>query len=178
MRATPRQWLLGGGLVLTLALCVGLALQPEDGAAVAPTAAPRRPAAAAAPPERAVTAGQKAADAARPAGRQPWAEAEPGQLAAWQPPPQPPAPPPQAIAPAPPPVAPLPPYQMIGRLVDSAGGQATEVALLSGPNKSLSVKRGDVIDGQWRVEQVSPQGVSLTWLPARLPQNIIFKAVP
>lgn len=32
MRATPRQWLLGGGLVLTLALCVGLALQPEDGA--------------------------------------------------------------------------------------------------------------------------------------------------
>ncbi len=75
-------------------------------------------------------------------------------------------------------MAPPVPYQMIGRVVEGAGSQAIEVALLAGPNKALSVRRGDVIDGQWRVEQVSTSGVSLTWLPAKLPQNIAFKVVP
>ena len=37
---------------------------------------------------------------------------------------------------------------------------------------------GDVLDGQWRVEQVSDAGVRLTWLPGSLPQTIVFKAVP
>lgn len=50
--------------------------------------------------------------------------------------------------------------------------------MLTGPNKAVSAKRGDVIDGQWRVEQVSDKGVRLTWLPGQLPQNIVFKAVP
>lgn len=67
---------------------------------------------------------------------------------------------------------------MIGRVIEGDGAQAVDVALLSGPNKALSVKRGDVIDGQWRVEQVSTSGVRLTWLPASLPQNIVFKAAP
>lgn len=75
-------------------------------------------------------------------------------------------------------MAPPMPYQMIGRVVEGEGAQAVEVALLAGPTKALSVRRGDVIDGQWRVEQVSPSGVGLTWLPAKLPQNIVFKAVP
>ena len=69
-------------------------------------------------------------------------------------------------------------YQMIGRVVEGEGAKAVEVAMLSGPNAVLSVKRGDVIDGQWRVEQVSPTGVSLTWLPAKLPQNIVFRPAP
>ncbi len=67
---------------------------------------------------------------------------------------------------------------MIGRVVEGEGAQAVDVALLAGPNKALSARRGDVIDGQWRVEQVSTRGVTLTWLPAQLPQNIVFKAVP
>lgn len=75
-------------------------------------------------------------------------------------------------------MAPPMPYQMIGRLVEGDGAQAVDVALLSGPNRALSVKRGDVIDGQWRVEQVTTSGVSLTWLPAKLPQNIAFRPVP
>ncbi|MBV8034564.1 MAG: hypothetical protein JOY88_05780, partial [Pelomonas sp.] len=88
------------------------------------------------------------------------------------------APPPLAAAPPPPPVAPPAPYQMIGRVVEGEGAKAVEVALLTGPNKSLSARRGDVIDGQWRVEQVSDSGVRLTWLPAQLPQNIVFRPVP
>jgi len=67
---------------------------------------------------------------------------------------------------------------MIGRIVEGEGAKAVEVALLSSPTKALSARRGDVIDGQWRVEQVSSAGVRLTWLPAQLPQNIVFKAVP
>jgi hypothetical protein len=43
------------------------------------------------------------------------------------------------------------------------------VALLTGPNRSVSVRAGDTLDGQWRVDQVSASGVRLTWLPAQLP---------
>jgi hypothetical protein len=75
-------------------------------------------------------------------------------------------------------VAPPLPYQMIGRVVEGEGAKAVEVALLAGPNRALSVRRGDVIDGQWRVEQVSISGVSLTWLPSKLPQNIAFRPIP
>ncbi|MCY4746069.1 hypothetical protein NYO99_13870 [Pelomonas sp. UHG3] len=169
-----RHLTLGSALVATLAATAWVATRPQDPAE--PVAAPvRRPAAAASVPSAMPVA------AAAPGARQPWAEASPAQLAAWQPPPPPPAPPappPTVAAPPPPPMAPTVPYQMIGRVVDGEGAQAVEMALLSGPSKALSVKRGDVIDGQWRVEQVSPSGVSLTWLPAKLPQNIVFKQVP
>lgn len=168
-----RQLLLGGAFAATLAATAWVATQPDDEAAATVAVPVRRPAAAA------------SAVAAAPAptvdGRQPWAEAPAAQLAAWQPPlppPPPPAPPPAVAPPPPPPVAPPAPYQMIGRVVESEGGKAVEVALLSGPNKALSARRGDVIDGQWRVEQVSDSGVRLTWLPGQLPQNIVFKAVP
>lgn len=173
-----RHLTLGGALAATLAATAWVATRPEDDASAPAVAAalPARKTAASAP-------GQP--DAARPAAttgvRRPWAEASPAQLAAWQPPPPPPAPPappPAAPAPPPPPMAPPMPYQMIGRVVEGEGAKAIEVALLAGPTKALSVRRGDVIDGQWRVEQVSPGGVSLTWLPAKLPQNIVFKAVP
>lgn len=168
-----RQLVLGAALVATLAATAWVATRPED-EAVATVAAPaRRPALAA----------SAAAAQAAPAvdGRQPWSEAPASQLAAWQPPPPPPpppAPPHTAAAPPPPPVAPPAPYQMIGRVVEGEGAKAVEVALLTGPNKALSARRGDVIDGQWRVEQVSDGGVRLTWLPGQLPQNIVFKPVP
>jgi hypothetical protein len=168
---------LGGALAVTLAATVWVATRPEeDAAAPAVAALPMRKPAALAPgvPEAPKPAATSEA-------RQPWAEADPAQLAAWQPPPPPPpppAPPPAPPAPPPPPMAPPLPYQMIGRVVEGDGAQAVEVALLAGPNKALSVRRGDVIDGQWRVEQVSASGASLTWLPAKLPQNIVFKAVP
>ena len=167
---TPRHLALGGALAATLAATAWVATRPEgDMASIAVVEPVRKPmtAASAPPPQAGV--------------RQPWAAASAEQLAAWQPPPLPPAPPPPpqptVAAPAPP-SAPPPPYQMIGRLVEGEGAQAVELALLTSPSRTLSVKRGDVIDGQWRVEQVSTGGVSLTWLPSRLPQNIVFKAAP
>lgn len=171
-----RQLVLGGALVATLAATAWVATRPEDDGA-APVAAPARR------PTQVASAASAAATVPAPAvnGRAVWAEAPASQLAAWQPPPPPPpppAPPPAAAAPPPPPVAPPAPYQMIGRVVEGEGSAAVEVAMLTGPNKAVSAKRGDVIDGQWRVEQVSDKGVRLTWLPGQLPQNIVFKAVP
>lgn len=176
MTVAPRQLVLGGALVATLAATAWVATRPEDEA----------PAAVAAPARRAAAVPAASAASAVPSAppgeaRQPWAEVQAAQLAAWQPPPPPPpppAPPPVAAAPPPPPAAPPAPYQMIGRVVEGEGAKAVDVALLSGPNKALSAKRGDVIDGQWRVEQVSDTGVRLTWLPGQLPQNIVFRPVP
>ena len=178
----PRQLALGGALVATLAATAWVATRPDDTAA--PVVAAVRQAAPAASASESPPAAQAAqvAQVIQPGDvRQPWAEVSPAQLAAWQPPPPPPpppAPPPTAAAPPPPPMAPPLPYQMIGRVVEGEGGKAVEVALLTGPGSALSVRRGDVIDGQWRVEQVSTSGVSLTWLPARIPQNLVFKATP
>ena len=170
-----RQLMLGGALVATLAATAWVATRPDDEATTTTVAAPaRRPAAAA---SSTATPAPAPVDGTRP----PWAEAPAAQLAAWQPPPPPPpppAPPPAVAAPPPPPVAPPAPYQMIGRVVEGEGAKAVEVALLAGPNKSISARRGDVIDGQWRVEQVSDSGVRLTWLPGQLPQNIVFRPVP
>lgn len=177
MTVTPRQLALGGALAATLAATAWVATRPEDDAAAAVVAPARRPAVAAA----ATASVLPAAPAPQAGDRLPWADPSPTQLSAWQPPPPPPAPPappPVAAGPPPPPMAPPLPYQMIGRVVEGEGGKAVEVALLAGPNRALSVKRGDLIDGQWRVEQVSTSGVSLTWLPAKLPQNIVFKAIP
>ena len=174
---TPRHLALGGALAATLAATAWVATRPDDEAATAVVAPARRPAPAASP---AASAPAASAAVSAPA-REPWAEAPPEQLAAWQPPPPPPpppAPPPPAPAPPPPPMAPPLPYQMIGRVVEGEGAKAVEVALLTGPNRALSVKRGDVIDGQWRVEQVSTSGITLTWLPAKLPQNIVFRPIP
>ncbi len=176
-----RQQILGLALVATLGATAWSALQREDEPAQ-PTAGERR-----ARPATAVKASGGPAALLpsdwQPRARQPWAEAPPAQLAAWQPPPPPPAPKLPPAPPAPPavaatPVAPPLPYQMIGRVVEGEGARAVEVALLSGPSRSLGARRGDVIDGQWRVEQVSSAGVRLTWLPGQLPQQIAFKTSP
>jgi len=109
------------------------------------------------------------------APREPWPEAEPAALAAWQP-----APPPQVQAvlpqsqaqPAPtPPQAPPFPYQLIGRFVQSGRVQA----LLGSEQRSLAVQAGDTIDGQWRVQAVGDDSLELLWLPGPLPQTLRFK---
>ncbi|MFG6414198.1 hypothetical protein ACG02S_09835 [Roseateles sp. DC23W] len=172
MTLPARQIALAVALAATLAATVWFATQPGEGDVPVDVVQPvRKPVAGSA---------ASSGPSSQTAVRQPWAEASAEQLSAWQPPPPPPAPPPApvvAVAPAPP-SAPPPPYQMIGRLVEGEGRQTVEIALLAGPNRTLSVKRGDVIDGQWRVEQVTPGGVGLTWLPGKLPQNIVFKQVP
>ena len=178
MSLTRSQQLLGGALLATLGASAWVASRPQDPDEPAVAAVVRR----AAPPASAAMAPPPGPAVARAAGsRTAWREPEPAQLAAWMPPPPPPAPappPPAPPAPPPPPVAPPLAYQMIGRLIEGDGPRAVEVALLNGPNRSVSVRAGDTLDGQWRVDQVSASGVRLTWLPAQLPQTLVFKPAP
>lgn len=177
----PRHWLLGAGLALTLAATMWAAQtgddEPADVQAVA-GGERRAPAAAARPAAGKVADTVAAAVDWHPVERAAWAAVTPAQLAAWQPPPPPAPPPPPPAAPvvAAPPMAPPFPYQLIGRLEEPGeGGRARPVAFLSGPQRSLAVRAGEVIDGQWRVEQIGAAGLSLTWLPAKLPQTIAFR---
>ena len=107
------------------------------------------------------------------ADRTAWPAATALALAAWTAVPPPPAPPaPKVVAMvAPPPQAPAFPYTPIGRL-DSG----VPMLLLAGPLRSFGVKAADVIDAHWRVDAVTAQGLSLTWLPGNLKKTIAFVA--
>lgn len=168
-RSLPRSLTLG--LTLTVACTAWLALQPAEEAAQ-PERAGRN-----AVPVIALSPGSKAIDGqsarrsqeaaavewpAAPAQRAlPWPTPSSAALLAWS------TPPPAvalvaATAPeAPPaPVAPPFPYTLIGYFDD---GQPR--ALLMGPMNTIAAKAGDVVDGQWRVDDVQPRMVSATWLP-------------
>lgn len=184
-----RQLTLGVALALTLAATLWLAVggaadnnsaaQPVAGHSRAPvlTASSSRSATAAGLTK--TTTGTKAEAAApldwAPVARPAWAQppADDAQFAAWSPPPPPPAPPFVAPPPPPPaaPQAPPFPYQLIGRLVEGTQAQI----LLAGPSSTLAVRVGDVVDGQWRVDQINEGGLNLTWLPAKLNQTIVFR---
>lgn len=195
-----RQLSLGAALVLTLAATLWLAVgdEAENHNGARPVAgnsrAPVLNAGASARSSANTTAAARAetrADATAPldwapVARPAWGlRAGDGQFAAWQPPPPPPAPkfaapPPPSPSPSPPPPSPPPPatvqappfpYQLIGRLVE--GGQAQ--ILLAGPSSTLAVRVGDVVDGQWRIDQIQEGGLNLTWLPAKLNQTIGFR---
>ncbi len=159
-----------------LAFAVAATLAATVWAAVQDGGAGAEPASASAPPtHRAPPATQAAvAPAAWPEppsaeARPAWRDAQPQGLAGWGPPP------PAAPPPAPSPAAPAPPqppefpYTLIGRLDD---GQPQ--ALLAGRTRSFGAKAGDVIDGDWRVETVDPDGVTLTWLPGAITRTLNF----
>lgn len=191
---SPRHYALAAGLAVSIAAALWAAqIEPEEADLARPVTAQRRApvpagvapagvAASAAKPgmvaasPAALATGKELAPVPAPnwapAERGAWAPAAESQFAAWAPP----APPPPPPAPPPPPpaepVAPPFPYQLIGRLVEAEGA----VALLSSPAKTLAVKTGEVIDGQWRVDQIHERGLNLTWLPAKLTQSVNFRA--
>ena len=176
---TRRRLLLATVLAATLAATWWASrsgVEGSDEAAAQPVAGSRR----APPPRTATLATEPAAPTDwQPVKRRVWADAPVAQFAAWAPPP-PPAPPPaprveKVVAPPPPaPVAPPFPYQIIGSLSE---GQQMQ-AFLASPTRSLNVRVGEVIDGQWRVDAVSASGLALTWLPAQIKQQIAFRATP
>lgn len=130
----------------TVAAAVVLALQPEEATEIV---TPRRNTAIAARPAQTIAPARAA-----------WPEPRPQALLAWGPPPAPPPPPqmPAAAGGAPPPDF---PYRWIGRLDDGEVAQA----LLSGPQRSIGARAGDILDGRWRVDRVDSTRLELTWLP-------------
>lgn len=174
---SPRQRLLGLGLLLTLAACGYTAWQEHADAAAVPAPGARRPAG------RTATAGLAPAPAPQGLGRvnlrtplplpgtaadQAWGDSPPAPVDA-----APPAPAAPAVAepPPPPPPAPQAPalaYRWIGRLDDAAGRSV----MLASPQRALLVREGDVIDEQWRVQRIGADRVELLWLPGQLPRQL------
>lgn len=74
----------------------------------------------------------------------------------WNPPP---APPPPVVVAAP--VAPPVPYAFLGKKLEA---EIWEVYLARGEQTFL-VRTGQVLEGQWRVDRISPPSLELTYLP-------------
>ncbi|MDD1012676.1 hypothetical protein [Pseudomonas rubra] len=72
------------------------------------------------------------------------------------------------------PTAPALPFQFVGRLDDRADQQ---VFLQSG-EKLYVVRRGDVIDDTYRIEQISATELSLVYLPLHLSQTLSVGSAP
>lgn len=157
-----------------------IALGTEDDSVVAP-AAPR--------PARAPSAARASAknDAAAVAlrldrldGRQATLKdpGDPDQAAqyqlfnatSWAPPP-PPAPP---AEPPPPPVAPPFPYAYMGKLQEDG---AVTVFFTQG-NRVIPVKVGDTVDSVFRIDQITSDAMSLTYLPLKQTQVLALGNSP
>jgi hypothetical protein len=98
-------------------------------------------------------------------GRDPFADRRPKPAAAARRE-LPPTAPVEGVAPPLPPVAPPVPYTFIGRLSEA---DRTTVFLAAG-DRNLVVKPGDVIDNNYRVDAVTDDAVSLTYLPLNVKQ--------
>lgn len=91
--------------------------------------------------------------------------------ASWTPPPPPPPPPaaPVAPPPPPPPTAPPLPFSFVG-LLEQKSSKPT--AFLAKGEALVVAGVGDVIDGTYRVESLSPSGVVVTYLPLNQRQTL------
>lgn len=178
--AARRRRLVVAGAV-TAAATLWAALQADD---PAPPPARQRPDATAtgSPALRANARTTPLASASAPGwpeapdarARPPWPDVIAQGAAAWNTTAPPSPPPASAVAPKPAVAsaaqAPPFPYTLIGRIDD---GEPR--ALLSGPLRSFGVKVADVIDGQWRVDAVLAQGLTLTWLPGPTRTTLVFR---
>lgn len=85
----------------------------------------------------------------------------------WQPPPPPPPPPEKPKAP------PLP-FRYLGQL-----GEGDDITLFLGRQQiTLIVHAGDVIDGTYRVDSITPQRAEFTYLPLGSQQPLVLRNRP
>lgn len=79
------------------------------------------------------------------------------------------------VSPAPgivaPPAPPPMPYRMAGTV---AGAEGTQAVLAKG-DAVLVVRRGDIVDGDWRVDAVGPDGVTLAYLPLGMSRALVME---
>lgn len=185
-----------GALVAVLAIAGWMSAQQGDDGLVAPGKAGRKPGRASAgqASARGAAGTKRAARSDVPAtdswvarnlmtGVQAWQQRtglqplDKGVPLAWasNAPPPPPPPPPEVAPPPPPPMAPPFPHRWVGRFNDlpatpasgAMPGPAVQRAVLAGPLATWVVKAGDVIEGQWRVDQIQDRQMRLTYLPLK-----------
>lgn len=80
----------------------------------------------------------------------------------------PPPPPPVKPPPPPPPTAPPMPFSYLGLYEDAP----KKVIMLVKGDRVYTVSEGDVIENTYRVDQVSPGTVEMTYLPLNIKQSI------
>lgn len=97
---------------------------------------------------------------------------------AWEPPPPPPPPPPGAAALAalkpPPPQAPPLPFRVIGRFSDGVSA----AAIVQAGQITHVLRRGDVVERNYRVEEVNDKEATLMYLPLNIIQKLPLGAAP
>ena len=173
--ANRRSLWLVGGLLLTL-LATWYTAGGDD-AADELLAAPQRTAPAARASVSKLAGAPAAASSNPGTPREPEAQRmtrEGGDLFAttsWQPPPPPPA----AAAPAPPPRAPELPYRYLGRMEEDG----RVIAFLAEGTQQVPrvVRQGDLLPN-YRVDEITPLGMRLTYLPLNEPQRLLFGSTP
>ena len=72
------------------------------------------------------------------------------------------------------PTAPAPPYAFVGKKQEAG---AWEVFLARGEQNFLA-REGQVLEGQWRVDQVQPPTLTLTYLPLDARQTLAIGEAP
>jgi hypothetical protein len=164
MPARTRWLLLGIALVLALVAARLVGREDDRPAQATPPARTAAPAAAARPSEQldldrlaARKGGTPAGDPFRSLSWQSVAEAEARRSS----PPPPPPPKPQA-----PPL----PFTYMGKLIEDG----RIVVFLTQGDRNHIVRQGDTIDGTYRVDAVTEQGLSLTYLPLKQRQELAF----
>lgn len=80
----------------------------------------------------------------------------------------PPPPPPVQAAPPAPPTAPPLPFTFLGRYWDSG----KLIFFLVSGDRILSVKKGDIVDGNYRIDGVSGATLVITYLPLNSKQSL------
>jgi hypothetical protein len=162
---SARWWFLGIALVLTLVAARLVGREDEGPPPAAPAA--RAPAPAA---DRSIEA--PAVDLDRLAARKGVGPAgDPFRAQSWQSMAQeearknaPPPPPPSR------PQAPPLPFKYMGKLIE----EGRIVVFLTQGDRNYIVRQGDTIDGAYRVDAVTDEGLSLTYLPLKQKQELAF----
>lgn len=157
-----RWWFLGIALVLTLvaARLVGREDEGPPPASAVRVPAERAPAEPATLNLDRLAARRSEAPAADPFRAFSW-QSDAREEARRNAPPPPPPPPPQA-----PPL----PFTYMGKLIEDG----RTVVFLTQGDRNLIVRQGDTIDGTYRVDAVTEELLSLTYLPLKQKQDFAF----
>ena len=171
-----KNWLLWGGLVITLALTVWQAMQssPEDATGVDVQVVDRKArkplATVQLPKDEGQQSNAQFNHERKPLDGETIIDIFSGKT--WYRPPPPPHTVP-LVSESLPPVAPQPPalsFKYVGRLDN---GDAT-VIYLSRQTTNYAVKEGDKIDNTYQVEKINANSMILTYLPLNMQQTLFF----
>lgn len=167
MTDAKRKAILGTLLAASLAAAAYVSLQDESAPEPETAAPPERAARTARPATRAESSPAGIAAGLGRLDRPPAQVRETGLFAAksWYVPPPPP--PPQPEAPPAPPSAPPVPYAYFGKMIED--GAVT--AFLARQNEIFVVRKGDVIESTYRVDELTPEILTLTYLPLNTQQS-------